>query len=369
MALLLGSVESFFKENIKQTMKGYKKKESGYKGDYEEIRITNDMTPEERAFAVKSNADNRMDNAETLHAKIFDMMEKYETRFGGGDVKAMKKAQDRKQRSPIADEDMKNMEDSEYAKNMTKSIDPSAPMEGCIELNMENLERVIGGQKYTVILFYTQWSGTCKRLAVEYEKFVKQIFRSADQISKVVPAKVDCDAHPRVCEIFDVEDYPQILYLPRRSKLEDAKTATAVTGGRNAGAFSTIVIDTALQDASFGRVKKFDKFVTKWMKLSPKKKNKELLGKEKGKFGILCKEAYEANDDDGKVACHLYGKYLEIILENGVTKSSRILQKTKKDLANKMDYELRDPQQNYLAFVESNIVSYIMGEMLEHMEE
>jgi len=71
---------------------------------------------------------------------------------------------------------------------------PVSSSESVVSLTPENFDENVGGPRPAFVEFYAPWCGHCQHLAPEYENVGK-----AFEGSKVVVAKVDCDAHGELC--------------------------------------------------------------------------------------------------------------------------------------------------------------------------
>ncbi|XP_017883710.1 thioredoxin domain-containing protein 5 [Ceratina calcarata] len=75
---------------------------------------------------------------------------------------------------------------------------------------------------YHFINFYAPWCGFCKKLAPVWEELANSL-RNNNHVSI---SRVDCISHPIVCEKFEIEGFPTMLWI------EDGKKVDKYTGQR-----------------------------------------------------------------------------------------------------------------------------------------
>ncbi|KAJ7523579.1 hypothetical protein O6H91_18G055000 [Diphasiastrum complanatum] len=82
-----------------------------------------------------------------------------------------------------------------------------------VELNPNNFDEVVGGERGVLVKFYAPWCGHCKRLASHFER-VASLFK---KIESVALAKLDCDEHKKFCKKFEVSGFPTLKWFPKGS--------------------------------------------------------------------------------------------------------------------------------------------------------
>jgi protein disulfide-isomerase A6 len=107
--------------------------------------------------------------------------------------------------------------------------DPSASIEGVVDLTPANFDELVGKDKGALVEFYAPWCGHCKNLVPEYARLGKAV---ANGGSKVLIAKVDANTHSDLGSRFGVSGFPTIKYFPAGSQ-----TAEEYNGGRSAEDF------------------------------------------------------------------------------------------------------------------------------------
>ena len=98
--------------------------------------------------------------------------------------------------------------------------DPSAPMEGVLDLTPATFDQHVGlpGGKAALVEFYAPWCGHCKSMSLEWEK----IGFAAKDNAKIIIAKVDADEHHELMKRFGIEGFPTIKYFPPRETSADS---------------------------------------------------------------------------------------------------------------------------------------------------
>lgn len=118
-----------------------------------------------------------------------------------------------------------------------------------IDLNSENFDQFVNGDKHAFVEFFAPWCGHCKRLAPAYEE-VGMAFDNSDE---VIIAKVDCDAEKALGKRFGVSGYPTLKFFPKGSTEPEA-----YNGGRSA---DDIINYINGKSGTRGRIKKAPSFV------------------------------------------------------------------------------------------------------------
>lgn len=67
--------------------------------------------------------------------------------------------------------------------------------------------------KYTIVEFYTPWCGHCKKLAPVWEVFAQKVHMEPRLRAHVIVSKIDCDQNGDVCQKYNVESFPTLMYF------------------------------------------------------------------------------------------------------------------------------------------------------------
>lgn len=77
---------------------------------------------------------------------------------------------------------------------------------GIVDLTSDNFQQVIGSSKVVVVKVYTEWCGSCRRLAPAFTQL------SSEYSGRYCFAKVDGDSQSKLANSLKVTSYPTIIF-------------------------------------------------------------------------------------------------------------------------------------------------------------
>jgi hypothetical protein len=111
-------------------------------------------------------------------------------------------------------------------KEMTFALLFAAALSEYIELNPENVDRVVGGPRAVFLKFYAVNCSMCAQMAYSFSD-------SAVQFPEITFGGIECLRHSRLCESFRVDSWPTLYFFPANDK-----TWTEYEGGRSQKLFA-----------------------------------------------------------------------------------------------------------------------------------
>lgn len=100
--------------------------------------------------------------------------------------------------------------------------------QGSRVLNLgENLPDLVkqGTNRNWLIKFYAPWCYACQRLEPIYHRVAEKIYHNHDHL---LVGRVDCTKYNNVCQHYDVQSYPTILFINRDSRYEFSSSERSV---------------------------------------------------------------------------------------------------------------------------------------------
>lgn len=82
-----------------------------------------------------------------------------------------------------------------------------------VDLNKDNFDEIINGNRPAFVEFYAPWCGHCKSLAPTWD----QLGESFSHVSDVVIAKIDADAEREIGGRFGISGFPTLKFFPKGS--------------------------------------------------------------------------------------------------------------------------------------------------------
>lgn len=111
------------------------------------------------------------------------------------------------------------------------------PISGLHELNDKNYQKFLSKGRHFV-KFFTPWCGHCKRLEPTWLKLAESL--KHDKAALI--SRVDCEAYPRVCDVFEVKGYPTMLWIV------DGKVDSRYDGSRTHADLKNFVADKIAEE-------------------------------------------------------------------------------------------------------------------------
>eukprot|EP00803_Ostreobium_quekettii_P003350 evm.model.scf_260.2 EVM.evm.TU.scf_260.2 scf_260:6126-8161(+) len=140
------------------------------------------------------------------------------------------------------------------------SDDPTSSLPGVQDLEPDNFDKLVNGQRHALVEFYAPWCGHCKRLTPEYKSLGEKVAADPQLKNRVLIGKVNADEHRTLGSRFGVQGFPTIKYFARGGPVDKPDS---YDGPRSADAFLEFLKKKIAEDKGFARVEQLDSLVGK----------------------------------------------------------------------------------------------------------
>lgn len=182
-------------------------------------------------------------------------------------------------------------------------IAPRLSTSNVVILNSENFDSTVK-DKCSFIKFFTPWCGHCKNMAQDYEKLAS-VFKAEPN---VVIGKINCDDYRDTCTRFSVAGYPTLkLFKESPEDYTGSRDLKSLVSYINQECGTHRNFDGSLLE-TFARSDELDGLISKFIKISDVKEQKNLLVKVDD---LLKKLPYPEHTK-------FYSTYMNRILEKGI---------------------------------------------------
>lgn len=130
--------------------------------------------------------------------------------------------------------DLESLSKFVTSKSGVKSTLKPPPPSAALDLNAENFDDIVNGEKNVLVAFTAPWCGHCKNMKPAYEA-VARAFRDEDDVVVAV-MNADDAANKPIAARFEVKSFPTIKFFPK-----DWTVPMAYPGGRSADAFASFL--------------------------------------------------------------------------------------------------------------------------------